>query len=46
LYLYKDAAATAYLLTTIRNHKLTPTRLALSALLYLIFAAGLIPILT
>jgi cation:H+ antiporter len=38
-------AAIAYLLTTIRNHKLTPTRLALIALLYLIFAAGLIPIL-
>jgi cation:H+ antiporter len=39
-------AAIAYLLTTIRNHKLTPTRLALSALLYLVFAAGLIFILT
>ncbi len=37
--------AIAYLLTTIRNHKLTPTRLALSALLYLVFAAGLIAIL-
>jgi cation:H+ antiporter len=39
-------AAIAYLLTTIRKHKLTPTRLALSAALYLIFAAGLVAILT
>jgi cation:H+ antiporter len=38
-------AAIAYLLTTIRNNTLTPARLALSALLYLVFAAGLIPIL-
>jgi cation:H+ antiporter len=39
-------AAIAYLLATMRANKLTPTRLAISALLYLIFAAGLIPILT
>jgi cation:H+ antiporter len=39
-------AAITYLLATMRANKLTPTRLALSALLYLIFAAGLIPILT
>ena len=38
-------AAITYLLVTMRANKLTPTRLALSALLYLIFAAGLIPIL-
>jgi cation:H+ antiporter len=38
-------AAIAYLLATMRANKLTPTRLAMSALLYLIFAAGLIPIL-
>jgi hypothetical protein len=31
---------------TMRANKLTPTRLAMAALLYLIFAAGLIPILT
>jgi cation:H+ antiporter len=39
-------AAICYLLVTMRTNKLTPTRLAISALLYLIFAAGLIPILT
>ena len=39
-------AAIAYLLTSIRNHKLTPARLALTALLYLVFAAGLTVILT
>jgi cation:H+ antiporter len=39
-------AAITYLLMTMRANKLTPTRLALSALLYLAFAAGLIPILT
>jgi len=39
-------AAIAYLLATIRNHKLTPTRLALSALLYFAFAAGLPAFLT
>jgi cation:H+ antiporter len=39
-------AAILYLLTTMRSNKLTPKRLALSALLYLVFAAGLIPILT
>jgi cation:H+ antiporter len=38
-------AAITYLLATMRADKLTPTRLALSALLYLIFAAGLLPIL-
>jgi cation:H+ antiporter len=38
-------AAITYLLATMRADKLTPTRLAMSALLYLIFAAGLIPIL-
>jgi cation:H+ antiporter len=38
-------AAIAYLLATMRANKLTPARLAVSALLYLIFAAGLIPIL-
>ena len=37
--------AITYLLTTIRKHKLTPTRLALSAVLYLLFALGLIFIL-
>jgi cation:H+ antiporter len=39
-------AAITYLLVTMRANKLTPTRLALAALLYLAFAAGLIPILT
>ncbi len=39
-------AAITYLLATMRANKLTPTRLAISALLYLIFAAGLIPILS
>jgi cation:H+ antiporter len=38
-------AAITYLLVTMRANKLTPTRLALAALLYLAFAAGLIPIL-
>jgi cation:H+ antiporter len=38
-------AAIAYLLATMRANKLTPARLAMSALLYLIFAAGLIAIL-
>ena len=38
-------AAITYLLATMRADKLTPTRLAMSALLYLIFAAGLVPIL-
>ncbi|WAL69059.1 sodium:calcium antiporter [Amycolatopsis cynarae] len=38
--------AIAYLLATLRAHKLTPARLALAAGLYLVFAAGLIPILT
>ncbi|HET9876966.1 MAG TPA: sodium:calcium antiporter [Mycobacterium sp.] len=38
--------AIGYLLCTLRTHKLTPTRLAAAALLYLVFATGLIPILT
>jgi cation:H+ antiporter len=38
-------AAITYLLATMRANKLTPTRLAIAALLYLVFAAGLIPIL-
>jgi cation:H+ antiporter len=38
-------AAITYLLVTLRANKLTPTRLAIAALLYLVFAAGLIPIL-
>ncbi|MGA8331016.1 MAG: sodium:calcium antiporter [Mycobacterium sp.] len=38
-------AAITYLLATMRANKLTPTRLTMAALLYLIFAAGLIPIL-
>ena len=38
-------AAITYLLATMRANKLTPKRLAMAALLYLIFAAGLIPIL-
>ncbi len=38
-------AAITYLLVTMRANKLTPTRLAMAALLYLIFAAGLVPIL-
>lgn len=38
-------AAITYLLVTMRANKLTPKRLAMAALLYLIFAAGLIPIL-
>ncbi|WP_328603562.1 sodium:calcium antiporter [Amycolatopsis sp. NBC_00345] len=37
--------AIGYLLALLRAHKLTPLRLALSGLLYLVFAAGLIPIL-
>jgi cation:H+ antiporter len=39
-------AAIAYLLATIRNQKLTPTRLGLSGLLYLVFAVGLVAVLT
>jgi cation:H+ antiporter len=38
-------AAITYLLATMRASKLTPRRLAMAALLYLVFAAGLIPIL-
>ncbi len=37
--------AITYLLATMRANKLTPTRLAFSALLYLVFAAGLVLIL-
>jgi cation:H+ antiporter len=39
-------AAIAYLLATMRAQKLTATRLALTALLYLVFAAGLVVVLT
>lgn len=39
-------AAITYLLVTMRANSLTPKRLAMSAVFYLIFAAGLIPILT
>ena len=39
-------AAIGYLLFMLRANKLTPTRLAAAALLYLVFAAGLIPILS
>jgi cation:H+ antiporter len=39
-------AAITYLLVTLRANKLTPTRLAAAALLYVVFAVGLIPILT
>ncbi|WP_232000654.1 sodium:calcium antiporter [Mycobacterium kyorinense] len=39
-------AAIGYLLYTLRTHKLTPIRLAGAAVLYLVFAVGLIPILT
>jgi cation:H+ antiporter len=39
-------AAIAYLLATMRAQKLTATRLALTALLYLVFAAGLVVLLT
>lgn len=39
-------AAITYLLGTMRANSLTPKRLAMSAVFYLIFAAGLIPILT
>ena len=38
-------AAITYLLATMRANKLTPRRLAMAALLYVVFAAGLIPIL-
>jgi cation:H+ antiporter len=38
-------AAITYLLVTMRSNKLTPARLAMAALLYLVFAAGLIAIL-
>ncbi|MFJ4923513.1 sodium:calcium antiporter [Streptomyces sp. NPDC088725] len=38
-------AAIIYLLLTMRAHRLTPGRLAVSAGFYLIFAAGLVPIL-
>ncbi|MFE7526488.1 sodium:calcium antiporter [Kitasatospora sp. NPDC057542] len=38
-------AAIVYLLLTMRAHKLTPARLGVTALLYAVFAAGLIPVL-
>jgi cation:H+ antiporter len=38
-------AAITYLLATMRANNLTPRRLAMAALFYLVFAAGLIPIL-
>lgn len=38
-------AAIIYLLLTMRAHKLTPARLAVAAGFYIVFAAGLIPIL-
>jgi cation:H+ antiporter len=38
--------AIVYLLATIRADKLTPARLAWSGALYVVFAIGLIPILT
>jgi cation:H+ antiporter len=38
--------AIGYLLITLRAHKLTPARLAISALFYVVFAIGLVPILT
>jgi cation:H+ antiporter len=38
-------AAIGYLLFMLRANKLTPTRLAAAALLYVVFAVGLIPIL-
>jgi cation:H+ antiporter len=38
-------AAIGYLLATMRAHRLTPARLSLAGLFYLVFAAGLIPIL-
>ncbi|MGH3969445.1 MAG: sodium:calcium antiporter, partial [Mycobacterium sp.] len=39
-------AAIGYLLFTLRTNRLTPRRLAATALLYLVFAVGCIPILT
>ena len=39
-------AAISYLLFPLRANKLTSTRLAAAALLHLVFAAGVIPILT
>jgi cation:H+ antiporter len=38
-------AAIGYLLATMRAHKLTAVRLSLAGLFYVVFAAGLIPIL-
>ncbi|RFU37714.1 sodium:proton exchanger [Actinomadura logoneensis] len=37
--------AIVYLLATLRSHRLTPVRLALTGVLYLVFAAGLVVIL-
>jgi cation:H+ antiporter len=39
------AAAIVYLLATLRAHRLTPARLAVAGLFYVVFAAGLVPIL-
>jgi cation:H+ antiporter len=39
-------AAIGYLLFALRTNKLTPKRLAAAALLYVVFAVGLIPVLT
>ncbi|MFE3602181.1 sodium:calcium antiporter [Streptomyces sp. NPDC059096] len=39
-------AAIVYLLLTMRAHKLTPARLAVAGLFYVVFAAGLVPILS
>lgn len=39
-------AAIVYLLLTMRAHRLTPARLAVAAGFYLVFAVGLIPILS
>jgi cation:H+ antiporter len=38
-------AAIVYLLVTMRAHKLTPARLGVAALFYVVFAIGLVPIL-
>nr|WP_237417983.1 hypothetical protein [Actinomadura rayongensis] len=40
------AAAIVYLLATLRAHRLTPARLAVAGLFYVVFAAGLVPILS
>jgi hypothetical protein len=43
---HRPMAATSYRLFTLRANKLTPTWLAAAALPYLVFAVGLIPIVT